>query len=145
MGPTIVHSFRIIPKCPVSLLGRGLMGILQISVRATPEGGLRVESSKMNIFCPENPIYLAKEILADVQEIPVNPKVWSDGPLDGPLADKVAKTAATTQEAQIAMSMLTQEISLLDHALIELQKHATDEDLKDWGKEEHSEGEDEDL
>lgn len=69
------HCFRIIPGCPVSLLGRDLLGKLGITMKITAKGGLYVKSDKVHLFTSlshpeEEDVKLSEE------------GVWAVNPLD---------------------------------------------------------------
>lgn len=67
-GNILQHSFRIIPDCPVNLLGRELLGKLESRIEVDPNGGIHMESPYS---------FLAAGELDDI-----NPQVWAKDKLD---------------------------------------------------------------
>ncbi|CAH2330314.1 NYNRIN-like isoform X1, partial [Pelobates cultripes] len=65
-GSSTVHPFRLIPKCPVNLLGRDLLGILGATITCTPSGGIDV-----SMLCSET---------IDLSDVPSS--VWASSKLD---------------------------------------------------------------
>lgn len=89
-GATVLHHcFRIIPNCPVNLLGRDLMGKLGITLKMTTEGGVFVHSKVIPIYYTE-----------DSDLPPPDDPVWSKSSLDVGLISCTPYKAALKSWAQ---------------------------------------------
>lgn len=82
-GYTIcTHSFRIIPRCPVNLLGRDLFGPLGITIRTNSEGGLDISSDKITIIACKPSLLMLSQQSSEEDFEDIDPQVWSTSDLD---------------------------------------------------------------
>lgn len=87
-GQTLMyHSFRIIPACPVNLLGRDLIGKLQIDISLNREGGVFIESPLLglSVKIPEAGTSLAPDQGALIPDYCYSDEVLSIFPPDHPV------------------------------------------------------------
>lgn len=78
-------SFLIIPECPANLLGRDLLGIFQINIQFSPQGGVDVTSPMVCIVPIDVPpeymtFHLFQDFETDLMEIPAH--FWTEHPTD---------------------------------------------------------------